>query len=136
MNHLQVPVYLVLNIDETLKLLSRLQCIADLPIIDTEAILSGMIELLEKPNLTGVTLDLAVNWILHSHGLTHADLSPSTRERARGLVYAALLVLQLQLVTVNPYIDGMLPYRLKKIHGQHNVVLEHITLLPASNRHS
>lgn len=107
----------------------------EIPTIDTEAVLSGMVELLEKPNLTGVTLDLAVNWILHSHGLTHADLAPSVRECARGLVYAGLMTLQCQLTTVNPYIDGMLPYRLKKIHGQHNVILEHNTLSPASHGH-
>lgn len=126
---------MVLNIGQTLELLNTLEKIADIPTIDTEAVLSGMLELLEKPNLTGVMLDQAVNWILHSHGLTHADLSPVPRERARGLVYAGLITLQQQLIAVNPYIDGLLPYKLKKIHGQHNVILEHITLSPASNSH-
>lgn len=117
--------YLIVDIHEALIPLEKLADDPELPTLDLEAILSGMIQVMEKPNLTGKCLDDAVKWLLQTHGLTSAQLDDSIAEHVRAIMYFCLLVIRRQFLLLNPYLNGHLPYHHKRRHGQRNVLLEY-----------
>ena len=119
-----LPRYLIVDMHWILPSLDRLVSNAELPTIDLDAILSGMVELVGRPGLTGRLLDDAVRWLLTEHGLNSLHLEDEDAEQAQASFYACLIIMSQDLQSLNPYIDGRLPYRYKERHGHHAAIFE------------
>lgn len=125
MNHF--PKYLIIRLTGPLKGLDHLEAHNTLPTLDVDAILSSMVGMLEKPNLTGRTFDDAVNWLLDIHGLRELHVEEEDYDEAQSCFRSCLIVMRNELHALNPYIDGRLTYRFKERRGLQSAILEYQT---------
>ena len=123
MNH--PPRYIVVRLDRVTRALDRLLKNPNLPTMDVDAILSGMVEAVERPNLTGRGLADAVMWLLQSHGLRDIHLEQWDCDEAEHCFMACLIHLRERLRDLNPYINGRLNYRYKERRGLQSAILEY-----------
>ena len=120
------PKHLVVNVPRPLSWLDELSSNPELPVMDLDAIVSGMIEALERPVLTGRKLQDAVQWLLVANGLTGAEVGTDLGDQVSACFYSCLIIMRQDLQTLNPYTDGQLRYSYKERHGDHAVILERL----------
>ena len=120
------PKHLIISMERALFLLDELAGNQDLPMLDLDAIVSSLVEMLERPNLTGRKLQDAVQWLLEANCLNDMGLGIEEADEAEACFYTCLILMRQDLQTINPYTNGQLLYRFKERHGQHAVILERL----------
>ena len=119
-----LPKYLLISIPEAYASLDHLARHTELPTVDTEAILSGVFELLAKPGLSGQALDNGVNYLLDIHGLRELHIEEEDHDVATDCFYECLISIRQTLADINPYHQGTLPFQYKARRGTRNAILE------------
>lgn len=120
------PKRLVVDVKQPLRLLDKLAGNQALPTLDLDAILSSLVELLERPNLTGRKLQDAVQWLLEANGLNDTEIEIEDADEAKACFYTCLILMRQDLQTINPYTNSQLCYRFKERHNGHAIILERL----------
>ena len=97
-----------------------------------DRIMGSMVEMLERPNLTGKLLDDAVGYILVTHRLNDLTFGEDDLWSFRLSLTSGLIHLRQVFDDLNPYVHGRLVYRYKERRGQQSVILQLHTQRPAA----
>ena len=89
-----------------------------------DRLMADVVDMLERPNLTGRLLDDAVSYILATHHLSDLTFGEDDVWSFRIGLSAALISLRQVFQDLNPYVHGRLPYRYKERRGQQSVILQ------------
>lgn len=89
-----------------------------------DRIFASVVEMMERPNLTGRNMDDAVGYILVTHRLDSLNFDAEEVDSFRNGLLAALIHLRIVLDDLNPYVHGRLMYRYRERRGQQSVILQ------------
>lgn len=87
-------------------------------------IFADLVEMLERPTLTGKCMDDAVAYILVKHHLNDISFEQEDVESFRMGLTAALFHLRHVFDELNPYVHGRLVYRYRQRRGLESVILQ------------
>lgn len=118
------PAFLIVRLDRIIKPLKRLSTHQDLETLNLDHVLSDMIQLVDRPHLTGRKLVDGVRWLLEVHRLGELYIEHEDYEEFYNCFYACLIHLRENLDALNPYVNGRLGYRYKERRGLQSVILE------------
>lgn len=98
-----------------------------------DRIMGSMVDMLERPNLTGKLLDDAVGYILVTHRLNDLTIEEDDMWSFRLSLTSGLIHLRQVFDDLNPYVHGRLVYRYKERRGQQSVILQLHIQRPAAH---